>query len=193
MKQSTVLLVDDEPNLTAAMKRALRDQPWKVICAGGASEALEILDREPVDVVVSDERMPGISGCELLARVRTRHPDTIRMVLSGQASLDSAIKAINEGEVYRYFLKPCNPAELATTIRQALAHKQLLALSKQLLRDYQRKNRLLQELEEVNPGLTQLNLDDDGAILVEEDDDGDINDFLASLEREIAGARSPRT
>jgi two-component system probable response regulator PhcQ len=73
-----------------------------------------------VDVVISDEKMPGMSGSEFLSLVRQEYPDTIRIILTGYGSLESAIRAINEGEIYRLFTKPCNVIDLAITIRLAL-------------------------------------------------------------------------
>jgi two-component system, probable response regulator PhcQ len=111
---ATILLVDDEPNVTDALKRALRREPYELLTATSAFAAQQILERQHVDVVVSDEQMPGMSGSELLSSVRKQFPHTIRMILSGQASLEAAVRAINEGEVYRFFLKPCNPTDLST-------------------------------------------------------------------------------
>ena len=83
-------------------------------------EALRILVVEPVDVVVSDEDMPGMRGCELLATVREHSPGAVRIRLSGKGSLETAIHAINDGEIYRFLTKPCNTTDLAHTIRHAL-------------------------------------------------------------------------
>ena len=120
-KTATVLLVDDEPNVTDALKRLLRQEPYEILTAISAAAAQELLERNHVDVVISDEQMPGMSGSVFLSGVRKQYPHTIRMVLSGQASLEAAVRAINEGEVYRFFLKPCNATDLVITIRQALS------------------------------------------------------------------------
>ncbi len=121
-----VLFVDDEPHVLAALRRTLRNEPYQVLCASSAAEALALMAETPVDVVVSDEQMPGMSGSELLAEVRRRYPDTVRMMLSGKATLEGAIRAINDGEIYRFFTKPCNELDLATTIRHALEQKDLV-------------------------------------------------------------------
>ena len=85
--QHKVLFVDDEPNGTKALKRALRREPYDILSAGSADESLEMLERESVDVVVSDENMPGMTGSEFLAVVYEKYPDTIRIILTGHASL----------------------------------------------------------------------------------------------------------
>jgi two-component system probable response regulator PhcQ len=102
------------------LKDAFSREPYNILCADSAEEALPILAREQVDVVISDEKMPGMSGSEFLSLVRQEYPDTIRIILTGYGSLESAIRAINEGEIYRLFTKPCNVIDLAITIRLAL-------------------------------------------------------------------------
>ena len=182
--QATILLVDDEPNVTESLKRALRREPYVFIAAGGAQEALRVFDEHRIDVIVSDERMPGMAGSELLAAVRKRSPQTIRMILSGQANLDAAIRAINEGEVYRFFLKPVAPAELILAIRQSLLQKRLQDRSRRLLREYQRQASLLAVLERDSPDLLRVDTDEQGAILVDESDaELPIEELLARMEQ----------
>ena len=183
-RQPVVLLLDDEPNVTAGLKRALHSEPWKILTAATTGGAFDILSREAVDVVVSDERMPGMSGSQFLSEVRKKYPHTIRTILSGQADLEAAVRAINEGEVYRFLLKPCNPADLRITIRQALEHKQLVELSRKLLREYEKKRTLLDELERANPGITLVTTDEHGAICMDDEDEEMASD-LADLLREM--------
>jgi two-component system, probable response regulator PhcQ len=183
-RQPVVLLLDDEPNVTAGLKRALHNEPWKILTAATTGGAFDILSREAVDVVVSDERMPGMSGSQFLSEVRRKYPHTIRMILSGQADLEAAVRAINEGEVYRFLLKPCNPADLRITIRQAMEHKQLVELSRKLLREYEKKQTLLDELERANPGITLVDTDAHGAICMD-DEDAEMATDLADLLREM--------
>jgi EAL domain-containing protein (putative c-di-GMP-specific phosphodiesterase class I) len=116
-----VLLVDDEPNVTLGIKSALRKEPFDFVCAESGEQALEMLSKDPFDVIVSDERMPGMAGSQLLAIVRERHPDIARIILSGQATLEAALHAINSAQIYRFLLKPCPPKELEFAIREALA------------------------------------------------------------------------
>jgi len=89
--KSVVLFVDDEPSFTDSLKRILRKEPYEILSAGSADEALMILDGQVVDVVVSDEKMPGMSGSEFLSIVSKRYPETIRIMLTGHASLDRYI------------------------------------------------------------------------------------------------------
>jgi len=118
----TVLFVDDEVNILKAVKRMLRHEPWEVVCASRPHEALEILDTTPAQVVVSDQRMPDMSGVDLLAAVRERHPDVVRMMLTGYTEMNVAVEAINRGEIFRLITKPWNDEELKATLRQAFDH-----------------------------------------------------------------------
>lgn len=115
----TVLLVDDEPNILSALNRLLRREGYRVLTAGSADEALAILAREPVDVVISDQRMPQMTGTELLARVKTLHPRTVRMILSGYSEISAVTDAINKGAVYKYLNKPWDDEHLRSEIRDA--------------------------------------------------------------------------
>lgn len=130
----TILLVDDEPAVTESLKRLLRKEPYKILTAQNAEEAQKHLSTTRVDLIVSDERMPGTRGGELLAFVRKQYPDTVRIMLSGHPTLDVALEAINKGEIYRLYTKPCNEIDLALGIRDALQHKALLVQTKRLLR-----------------------------------------------------------
>jgi two-component system, probable response regulator PhcQ len=184
---ATLLLVDDEPNVTDALKRALRREPYEILTATSGPAALELLGRQHVDVVISDEQMPGMSGSVFLSTVRKQYPHTIRMILSGQASLEAAVRAINEGEVYRFFLKPCNPTDLAFTVQQALAHKRLEEQSRRLLREYQKQASTLARLEHHSPEIMTLDTDDQGAVVVDESDaECDVNELLAQMERAMS-------
>jgi EAL domain-containing protein (putative c-di-GMP-specific phosphodiesterase class I)/AmiR/NasT family two-component response regulator len=115
-----VLLVDDDEQITRSLELALRKERMTITRVASGAEALERMAREAFDVVVSDERMPAMSGSELLAVVRERHPAVMRIILSGQASLEAAVAAINGAEIHRFLLKPCPAAELAVTIRDLL-------------------------------------------------------------------------
>ena len=167
MYEIKILFVDDEPHVTSALRRALRGEPYEVLSANSPEEGLEILTQHDISVVVSDEQMPGMSGTEFLAVVRRKYPSTVRMILTGQASLEAAILAINEGEVHRFFTKPCNAVDLMVTIRQAIQLKRLAEQSRKLLHQYHVQAAIIEKLEEGSPGITQLKTDDEGAIFVD--------------------------
>lgn len=142
----TVLCVDDEPSILSALRRVLRAEGCRLLIAQGGVEALAILATESVDVVVSDMRMPGMDGAQLLARVREEWPGTARILLTGYADMDATIAAINNGQIYRYIHKPWDEHELRLTVRQA-AERQLLERERQRLQDLtQVQNQQLQEM-----------------------------------------------
>lgn len=167
MKHS-VLLVDDDFEILEMFRKLLRREPYQIEVAAGAPEAFEILAQKRVAVVVSDERMPGINGTELLARVQLEYPDTIRMMLTGQSSVDVAMRAINEGQVYRFLLKPVRASELGSAIRDAMNEWELRHATESSLDREQRREAALAELEDQWQGLTQIERDDSGAIVVPE-------------------------
>lgn len=116
---STLLLVDDEPGVVSALKRALRRENYRVLSAGSGEEALTLIAENDIGVILTDQRMPGMSGTELLAKVRVMHPQIVRMVLSGYTGVDSLTEAINRGEIFKFMTKPWDEIELLDTLRQA--------------------------------------------------------------------------
>ena len=185
--RANVLLVDDEPRIAKAIQRTLRREEFDIYTAGSARAALDILATTPIDVVVSDEKMPGMSGTEFLAVVHREYPHTVRIVLTGHASLDTAIKAINEGSIFRFMTKPCNPSELAITIRQALQQKQLLEGSQRMLSVLKNQSNMLERLEEEHPGITAIDRDESGAIVIS-DAAADLNVLLEHIDQETSRA-----
>jgi len=146
--KSAVLFVDDEPGILSSVRRCLRREPYDILLAGSGTEGLEVLASKPVAVVVSDQRMPGMSGSEFLAKVQQSHPDTIRIVLTGQSDIQAAIDAVNEGGVYRYLSKPWDDAQLKTTLRDAVERFELTARNKELNELTLRQNEDLRGLAE---------------------------------------------
>ncbi len=142
----TVLFVDDEVNILKALQRLLRTERMNVLCASRGEEALELLQKHPVQVVVSDQRMPEMTGVDFLSRVRERSPDIVRMMLTGYTEMDIAVDAINQGEIYRLITKPWNDDELRATIRQAFDHADLKAEIKRLNLVTREQNFKLQDM-----------------------------------------------
>jgi DNA-binding NtrC family response regulator len=162
------MVVDDEEKVLTALSRILRKEKYSFLMAASGAEALALMAKQPVDVVVSDQRMPGMTGIELLQGVKARYPDTIRMVLTGHADLDVAVAAINEGEVYRFITKPVQAEELKLAIRHALVYHDLLSDNKRLLREVRARDVMLEELEKRYPGITNKRVSQ-GAFVIEED------------------------
>lgn len=146
----TVLAVDDEPNILAALRRLFRATGWRILTAANGEEALALLAKEPVNAVLSDMRMPGMDGVQLLERVALGWPDAARLLLTGQADLGSTIAAINRGRLHRFITKPWNDDELVLTLRQVAQNQQLQADKRALERLTQQQN---DELKALNAGL----------------------------------------
>ena len=121
----TLMLVDDEPNIVASLKRLFRRDGYRLLGAHSGTEALEVLAREEVDVILSDQRMPGMTGVDFLRRAKALHPHTVRMTLSGFTDLQSIIDAVNEGAVYKFLTKPWDDERLRGHVAQAFAHKEM--------------------------------------------------------------------
>ena len=141
-----VLVVDDDPQIRNALKRALRGEPYDLLVADGGVQALKILSQQPVQVVVSDLVMPGMDGICLLSTVADRSPGVIRMILSGQSDSRLILDAINSGSIYRYILKPWDNDHLKIVIRQALALWDLQAEREALLDALKTHNEHLEEM-----------------------------------------------
>lgn len=128
-EQKNLLLVDDEASILSAMKRSLRHEGYGIFTAGSAREGLEILARHEIQVILSDQRMPEMSGTEFLARARDLYPETIRMILSGYTDLESISGAVNRGAIYKFLTKPWEDEHLRETLRDAFRHHEMASLS----------------------------------------------------------------
>lgn len=129
---ATILCVDDEPNILSALKRLFRGVGLQVRTAVGGAAGLLVLEGEPIDLVISDMRMPEMDGTEFLQQVRQRWPDTVRLLLTGYSDVSSIIEAINRGEIYRYISKPWDDNDIVLIVRQALERKAMERETKRL-------------------------------------------------------------
>lgn len=132
-KRGRILLVDDDAGVRAALRRTLSWRGYEVLVADGAAAALEVLEREAVDVVISDHLMPGTSGLALLTEVRGRHPEVLRLLLTGAADVETALRAINEGHVFRMLTKPWDDDALRATLAAAFVQVELDREQRRLL------------------------------------------------------------
>ena len=151
---STILLVDDEPGVLEGLTLVLwaggrngqprssraagevcfvDEQPCRLETAFSAEEAADILRSRPVDVIVSDERMPGVRGTDFLSEVAERYPEVVRIILTGYAGLDAAVRAINHARVFRYLRKPCPPDELRSAVSSAIRERAHLVAASRLV------------------------------------------------------------
>ena len=151
--QLCVLCVDDEENILKSLKRLLRKEDYRLLIASSGREGLKILRENQVHVIISDQRMAGMSGIEFLACVKEEYPDTIRIILTGYTEVDSITKAINKGHIYKFFLKPWNDQNLKLEIKQALDQYQLIQDNKRLHEKVLKQNA---ELKAINENLENM-------------------------------------
>jgi len=140
-----VLLVDDEESILKALRRVLRELDVEVMTASSGSAALEVLNEQGVSVIISDQRMPGMTGVELLSRVREQSPETIRILLTGYADIDATVEAINSGAVRYYLQKPWDDDFLVSRIRDSLELYQSASENKRLVELTRQQNEKLLE------------------------------------------------
>ncbi len=163
-----LLIIDDEPDILKALRRQFR-QDYAIYIATSAAEGYEIMTQTPIQVIISDQRMPGMSGVEFFDRTKIEFPDAIRLLLTGHADIQSVIAAINDGNVFRYIAKPWDPDEIATIVREAFTKYRMIVENRQLLGQLQEANQFLEtrvkertaELKTANADLQRLNHEKD--------------------------------
>ncbi len=152
-----LLVVDDEPAIVRSVQDLLRPE-YRVLGATDAEEALAILNRQEVHLLLTDQRMPGMSGAELLRRAHKAHPDVVAMLFTAHVDLRALIEAVNQGHIFRYIPKPWDPEEFQTAVRQAAEHYEARTEHRRLLLDLTRERDRLRLLLEVN-GAVAAHLD----------------------------------
>jgi signal transduction histidine kinase len=154
-RRHTLLVVDDEPDVVQSVQDLLR-LDYRVLGAIRAREGLRILQEQEVHLVMTDQRMPEMTGVEFLGHVRGEHPEAIRLLFTGYADIKTVIDAINEGNVYRYISKPWDPDDLQIVIRQAAEQYDLLVERKHLLAELQEKNQELLRANEIKEAFIRV-------------------------------------
>jgi two-component system, probable response regulator PhcQ len=182
--KGTILLVDDEPNVLTALTRSLMDEPYQVLTVPSGDKALEMIAAAPVKVIVSDERMTGMAGSELLAEVRRRFPPVIRILLTGHATLEAAMRAVNEGEIYRFFTKPWDEMLLKFALRSAVEKYDLEAENRRLLATVKSQVMEIKVLERRYPGISRVEKDGRGSFILPDIPEDDLARILAECEQE---------
>ncbi|MDX5426468.1 MAG: response regulator [Bacteroidota bacterium] len=140
-----VLYVDDEPNNLQSFKANFR-RDYKVFIAESGKEGLEILDKEKVEIILTDQRMPEMTGIEFLVKVREKYPDPMRLLITGYADINAVIDAINKGQVFYYLTKPWNEDEVRIAIKNAYEVYTLRKENRELLEKLERANEQLEFL-----------------------------------------------
>lgn len=168
MTHHAILMVDDEPHVIKSFQRVLRKEPYALMTAGGGEEGLNLLEAREVSLVISDYNMPQMNGLEFLKSVKDHHPHILTIMLTGQAEMDVAVKAINEAGVYKFIQKPWDDEDLKITIRRALESIDLATERDRLLQKIKSRDAILKTLEQKHPGITKVDRDEDGYLILEE-------------------------
>lgn len=153
MHPHSVLCVDDEKNILNSLRRLLRQENYSLLTASSGAEALKLLEEAHVQLVISDQRMPEMSGVDFLSEVRKKYPETIRIILSGYTDVNSITDAINKGHIYKFLLKPWDEQNLRLEIRQALQQYDLIEDNQRLHQQVLGQNI---ELKRMNENLEQI-------------------------------------
>lgn len=145
-KDFTILCVDDEKSILNALKRLLRREGYQLLFANSGKEGLEILQEHKVHLVISDQRMPEMSGTEFLEIVKEKYPDVLRIILTGYSDIDSITESINKGNIYKFFFKPWNDIRLKSEIRQVTEQVRLVRTNQRLDKTVVQQNKALHEM-----------------------------------------------
>jgi DNA-binding NtrC family response regulator len=166
----SLLIVDDEEFVRNALVRALRSEELDIRTADGPKAALDALAERPADIVISDFKMPRMSGLELLQRVRELYPDSIRIMLTGHADVETVIDAVNNSEIYRFLTKPWNDDELKLVLRLAAAHLDTMRENRRLVDLVNKQAEMIRKMEQKNPGITKVSRASNGAVVIDDSD-----------------------
>jgi two-component system, probable response regulator PhcQ len=167
--ERTILVVDDEESVRNALRRTLKREGYEVHVAAGPEEGLARLHETPsIRLVISDHLMPNMTGLEFLKLVHDRHPQVCRIILTGHADMDTAIRAINEGEIYRFLSKPWDDLELKVLLHIAFEQLDLEEENRKLLAMVRRQADVMRSLEREHPGIMDVVRDQEGAVVISE-------------------------
>lgn len=168
--QPHILIVDDEASVRSALRRCLRKEAYRVSFAESGEEALQMMRDDPPDLLITDHLMPQMTGLDLLRRVRLMFPDVARIVLTGQAEMETVIASINDGEVFRFLRKPWDDNDVKVAIHLALEQQRTERENRHLIELLRRQAEVIRTLEQKHPGVTSIQRDDNGVILIDEGD-----------------------
>ena len=168
-KAGRLLIVDDEPMVRAALRRTLRREPWTIVEAADAEEALELLEKQRFDVILADQMLPGASGLELLSHAAERWPDGIRILFTGRADPELENRTLKMRSIYWLLTKPWDDLELKVTLYNALERLSLERENRLLSATIHGQSAALSELQQRLPGVGALQRDEEGGMVISED------------------------
>jgi len=165
IRKHTILVVDDEELFIEYIKSMLSGESYNVITASSGKQGLEILKKQRVNLVISEYKIPLMNGLEFLEKVKIIYPDILTVMVTDQADINLAIKAINEAGVYKFLLKPWDDIDFKNTIKRTLESLQVIKERDELIRKVKTHEATLKDLEKRYPGITKVEKNEDGYIL----------------------------
>ncbi len=178
--EAKLLFVDDEANILTALTRLFRPEGYKIFTANNGKEGLAILEKEEIDIIISDMRMPEMDGAEFLKRAHQTHPDTPKILLTGYADIASTISAINDAHLYLYAAKPWDDHDLKLVIKRAAEQRKLI----------QQKDYFEEQLQQKNAQLAELNNSLEQRVIAKTEELRQTNLFLESAHKELKDSYS---
>lgn len=164
-----ILIVDDEPNILKSLKRVLHVENREVFIAEDAEKGLKVLEEnKDIEVIISDNRLPAMSGIEFLTKSKPLYPDIIRILITGYPDLSTAMDAINKANIWRYMLKPLEIDELKILVNQAFEHYKILRENRLLLQIARQQAEWLKVLQERYPQIVSKEIDESSMYIIEE-------------------------
>lgn len=173
MVRHRILIVDDDKEVRAALKRILASEANIILEADSPKTALTVLDDNSVSVIITDERMPGCSGLEFMRIVKKRYPRVVRIMLTAYANTQTVIKAVNEGEIFRFFTKPWDDVEVVAAVGQAITAVEETELESEIMSRLRERDEDSGKLEGRYPGITRVARDPNGCVIIEDDSSQD--------------------
>ena len=183
--ENTILIVDDEPSVLSSIKRSLVQLQYTVYTAENADEALGVLRQQEFKVILTDEKMPLITGSKLLSIIKKEFPNVVRTMLTGQTNTETAMNAVNQGEIYRFLIKPWNSVDLCLTILSAFKKYNLESLNRKLLNKVKCLQLNLRILEKRDPTISKLVKNDEGLLMTPEITQSELSQFVLECERDF--------
>jgi DNA-binding NtrC family response regulator len=170
MEGHTILVVDDEKSILDTIKHVLRNENYHLLTAQSGIEGLKLLKEHNVQLVISDHKMPGMTGVEFLKQVKVLYPEILTIMLTGHAEVGIAVDAINEAGIYKFILKPWENTDLKITIRRAIESLELELERDRLFKQVLTIETTLKDLEKEHPGISKIERDEDGYIISVDDE-----------------------
>jgi len=166
MNNYDILIVDDDLNIIKSLSRSLWPLHVAIHTANSGEDGLSLMERQDIDLVISDMKMPGMGGLAFLKKIQLDHPHVFTILLTAHGELETAMEAINNAGVYKFLTKPWHADFLRLTVQRALEGRKVIMERNLLIHKVKRQEAILRDLENRYPGITKKNVDENGSIVI---------------------------